>query len=71
MFGLPTLGTSILSGLGFVNNNDKRIWYDAAGKKELKLLHLHHNSHNRQFDFREPQRGYQYCFAILFFHFPF
>lgn len=58
------LQTFYSSDIGFVNNNDKRIWYDAAGKKELKLLHLHHNSHYRQFDFREPQRGYQYCFAI-------
>lgn len=30
----------------------------------MKILHLHHNSLYRQFDFREPQRGYQYCFAI-------
>ena len=58
------LQTFYSGDIGFVNNNDKRIWYDAAGKKELKLLHLHHNSLYRQFDFREPQRGYQYCFAI-------
>lgn len=61
---LPHLQTFYSGDIGFVNNNDKRIWYDAAGKKELKILHLHHNSLYRQFDFREPQRGYQYCFAI-------
>ena len=61
---LSHLQTFYSGDIGFVNNNDKRIWYDAAGKKELKLLHLHHNSLYRQFDFREPQRGYQYCFAI-------
>jgi hypothetical protein len=61
---LSHLQTFYSGDIGFVNNNDKRIWYDAAGKKELKLLHLHHNSLYRQFNFREPQRGYQYCFAI-------
>lgn len=61
---LPYLQTFYSGDIGFVNNNQKRIWYDAAGKKELKLLHLHHNSLYRQFDFREPQNGYQYCFAI-------
>ena len=61
---LSHLQTFYSGDIGFVNNNDKRIWYDAAGKKALKILHLHHNSLYRQFDFREPQRGYQYCFAI-------
>ena len=61
---LPHLQTFYSSDIGFVNTNDKRIWYDAAGKKEMKLLHLHHNSQSRQFDFRDPQRGYSYCFAI-------
>jgi len=61
---LSHLQTFYSDDIGFVNNNNKRIWYDVAGKKEIKLLHLHHNSHNRQFDFREPQRGYQYCFTI-------
>ena len=61
---LSHLQTFYSGDIGFVNNNEKRIWYDAAGKKEIKLLHLHHNSLYRQFDFREPQRGYQYCFAI-------
>jgi hypothetical protein len=52
------------SDVGFVNNSNKRIWFDNAGKKELKILHLHHNSDYRQFDFREPQKGYSYCFGI-------
>jgi hypothetical protein len=52
------------SDIGFVNNNNKRIWMDATNKKEMKILHLHHNSLSRQFDFREPQIGYEYCFAI-------
>lgn len=61
---LPSLQTFYASDVGFVNNNNKRVWYDAAGKKDLKILHLHHNSDYRQFDFREPQKGYHYCFAI-------
>jgi hypothetical protein len=52
------------SDIGFVNNHEKRIWYDAIGKKELKMLHLHHNANYRQYDFREAQHGYSYCFAI-------
>jgi hypothetical protein len=61
---LPYLETFYASDIGFVNNHVKRVWYDAAGKKELKLLHLHHNSHYRQYDFREPVIDYSYCFAI-------
>jgi hypothetical protein len=61
---LSYLQTFYSSDIGFVNNNNRRNWYDTAGKKHIKLLHLHHNALYRQFDFREPQRGYQYCFAI-------
>lgn len=61
---LSYLQTFYSSDVGFVNNSSKRVWYDCAGKKEIKVLHLQHNSDCRQFDFREPQRGYSYCFAI-------
>jgi hypothetical protein len=58
------LQTFYSSDIGFIDNNNKRVWYDIANRKELKLLHLHHNSHIRQFDYREPVEGYQYAFAI-------
>lgn len=61
---IPTLETFYCSEIGFVNTNEDRVFIDGTKKSPLKLLHLHHNTNYREFDYREPQRGYQYCFAI-------
>jgi hypothetical protein len=61
---LPTLENFYCSEIGFVNTNEERIFVDGSKKTNLKLLHLHHNANYRVFDYREPQRGFQYCFAI-------
>jgi len=61
---IPTLETFYCSEIGFVNTNEDRVFIDGTKKSQLKLLHLHHNANYREFDYREPQRGYQYCFAI-------
>jgi phage pi2 protein 07 len=61
---LPTLQTFYCSEIGFINNDDERVFIDGNKKTTIKLLHLHHNANYREFNYREPQRGYQYCFAI-------
>ena len=61
---IPTLETFYCSEIGFINNGDSRLFIDSNTKKNIKILHLHHNANYREFDYREPQRGYQYCFAI-------
>jgi hypothetical protein len=61
---IPTLETFYCSEIGFVNNDEVRVFVDGTKKSPMKLLHLHHNANYREFDYREPQRGYQYCFAI-------
>lgn len=61
---LPTLETFYCSEIGFVSNDEERVFVDGNKKSNLKLLHLHHNANYREFDYREPQRGYQHCFAI-------
>lgn len=61
---IPTLETFYCSEIGFVNSNEERAFIDGNAKTNMKILHLHHNANYREFDYREPQRGYQYCFAI-------
>ena len=61
---LPTLETFYCSDIGFVNNGNSRLFIDNTNNRNIKLLHLHHNADYRAFDFHDPPRGYQYCFAI-------
>lgn len=61
---IPTLETFYCSEIGFVDNRDTRLFIDNNTKKNIKMLHLHHNANYREFDYREPQKGYQYCFSI-------
>jgi len=62
---LMSLASFYCSEIGFVDNNKSRVFVDAGTKKPYKLLHLHHNAEYREdFDYYEPQRGYQYCFTI-------
>jgi hypothetical protein len=61
---IPTLETFYCSEIGFVNNGESRLFIDSNTKKNIKILHLHHNANYLEFDFRDTQRGYQYCFGI-------
>lgn len=61
---LSTLESFYCSEIGFVNTNDDRLFIDSAKNIPIKMLHLHHNTTYRDYDFREPQRGYIYCFSI-------
>jgi len=62
---LSLLSSFYCSEIGFVDNNKIRTFIDSTTKKPYKLLHLHHNAEYREdFDFTEPQRGFQYCFSI-------
>jgi hypothetical protein len=61
---IPTLETFYCSEIGFIDNSNLRIFIDNNTKKTIKMLHLHHNSNYREFDYREPKKGYQYCFSI-------
>ena len=61
---IPMLETFYCSEIGFVDNNNSRIFVDGTKKTNIRLLHLHHNADYREFDYREPLRGYHYCFAI-------
>jgi hypothetical protein len=60
---LSKLETFYCSEIGFIDNNDDRVFIDST-TPHMKMLHLHHNATYREFDYREPKRGYNYCFAI-------
>ena len=61
---LETLTSFYRSDIGYIDNNDKRIFVDSKNNRSFKMLHLCHNCDYREYDFDELQRGYLYCFSI-------